>query len=174
MKKILVLLIVVVSMLIVCTGYLFYQKGKTESTIAYYDANALYDQFDLTMELEKGLEKEFVSKEMAIDSLKNQLDYLNQQYLNGDTSKTTIHNFKMIQDQYTFLQKKFQKDKDARMFECHEQIMLQLKKYTESYRLKHNYSILIGNNNGVLVSVSSEIEVTKQLVEYVNLKYQGL
>jgi outer membrane protein len=76
-----------------------------------------------------------------------------------------------------FMQKKtaFEEENAALSQQYDQEILTQLNQYVKDYGTKNNFSLLFGNDgNGSLMYGTDDLNRTKDVLEYVNNKYNGV
>lgn len=160
------LLTLINSLLIVLlTIFILYKFLDSSEKIVYVDNNTLFEEFRMTKEMRKIGEKEFNIKKATIDTL-----YLEIQ--REDLSKETKES--MMQE---FISKREEFDQFNQSFAMtqSDKIWSRISSYSKEFSKENNYKIIVGSNDKRSVLFADEsIDITKQLLAYINKKYAGL
>ena len=160
------LLTLINSLLIVLlTIFILYKFLDSSEKIVYVDNNTLFEEFRMTKEMRKIGEKEFNIKKATIDTL-----YLEIQ--REDLSKETKES--MMQE---FISKREEFDQFNQSFAMtqSDKIWSRIASYSKEFSKENNYKIIVGSNDKRSVLFADEsIDITKQLLAYINKKYVGL
>lgn len=145
--------------------YLFYSFFSTSEQIFYVDNVKLFDGFRMTKEMKKEGEKLFNNKKAVLDSL-----YLEVQREDLDNKYKEI----LMQD---FVAKREEFDAFNKTFAQEEsnKIWLRINSYAQQFSKEKNYKLIIGSSNqGDVLYADEAVDVTEELLEYANKKYEGL
>lgn len=132
--------------------------------IIYVDNVKLFDEFQMTKEMKSIGEKEYSSKKNELDTLYSKLQ--------GN----------LEQSEKEFLTKQFIEKREAfdqfnQIFALEEsdKIWTRINSYTKEFSKENNYKIIIGSENKRDVLFADEtVDVTNELLKYINKKYAGL
>lgn len=161
-NKLLLLVLVNFILLIILAVCLFFLKKSNDNAIVYVDKVKLFEGFKMTNEMKSVGEKEFEKKRLVVDSL-----YAN---LQKEDQKS---NSQLVQE---FVQKRDELDQFNQSFAIQEsdKIWKRINSYVKEFSQEKGYKMIIGseNNNEVLYA-DEKIDVTPQLLLYINKKYEG-
>lgn len=149
---------------------------KTHPKVGYVNIKEIYEGFEMKKQMEQKYLKIKKSREKILDSLKFELNTLLKQ-IDSEKQKNplTIREFELKRD--LFLQKKtsFEEENNALTAEYDQGILTQLNQYIKDYGIQNNFSLLFGSDgNGSLMYGTEELNKTKEVLEYVNSKYNGV
>lgn len=133
--------------------------------IVYVDNIKLFDNFNMTKELKNSGEKEFNLKKMTVDSL----------YAKLQSPKISSSEKKLIMQQ--FVQQKEELEQFNQYFAAEQssKIWARIKSYSSEFSKENKYQLIIGSENKINVLFADEnIDVTNDLLTYINKKYEGL
>ncbi len=119
----------------------------------------------MTIELKKIGEKQFNIQKLHIDSL----------YSKVQSPLISNDNKKMIMQQ--LIQAKNELEKFNQDFASEEsaKIWIRIKSYSSEFAKENKYSLIIGSENKTNILFADEqIDVTNDLLTYINKKYEGL
>lgn len=138
---------------------------KSSSKIVYVDTVKLFDGFIMTKELKRNGEREFNTRKAMLDSIYSKLQ----------SSSVSQSEKEMLTGQ--LLQGKEEFDHFNQTFGSNEtfRIWSRIRSYTEDFSKENNYKLIIGSENKTTVLYGDEnSNITKQLLIYINRKYEGL
>lgn len=150
-----------ISLLAICVIYIYSKNSK----IVYVDNDKLFESFNMTKELKNVGEKEFNFKKAMVDSLYTSLQ--------SPTLSSTDKKIVMQQ----FIQQKEELEQFNQYFasEQSSKIWARIKSYSSEFSKENKYQLIIGSENKINVLYADEtIDVTKDLLTYINKKYEGL
>lgn len=153
------LLISVLTIFFVC--YFF----KSNREIVYVDTVKLFDGFMMTKEMKRAGEKEFNSRKSILDNL----------YSNLQSPTISASEKKELMQQ--FIQGKEELEQFNQTFASEQttKIWSRIKSYTAEFSKDKNYQLVVGADNRQTVLFADEkIDVTNELITYLNKKYEGL
>lgn len=164
-NKILIFLFVNLLLTIALGAFFIFSSLNSTHEIVYVDTNLLFEEFRMTREMRQIGEKEFNHKKTLLDSL-----YLEVQ--REDLSKELRE--KMMKE---FVSKRDQFDQFNEQFAIEEskKIWTRISSYSEQFAQDNNYKVILGSNTTQNVLYGNKtLDVTKELLEYINKKYSGL
>lgn len=122
----------------------------------------LFDGFNMTKEMKKIGEKQFLSQKSQLDSL----------LLKVQKSNPTDQ--QLLMKQYVFEKENLTKVTQEYAYTESQKIWKRLESYIQDFSEENNYSLILGSENKQNVLYSSEdVDVTNELITYVNSKYEG-
>ncbi len=146
----------------------------TKPKIGFVNNLELFDGFSARKELQMKLDKEFNQGKTEIDSLVSDLEY-DQTRLRtvsvSDKEKETL----FIKREYVLKRKQeFDYSREARNKEYTDQIWKQINDYVFQYGEENGFEFIHGaSGNGSLMYGSKTADITKDVMEYINTKYEG-
>ncbi|MDW8850103.1 OmpH family outer membrane protein [Flavobacterium sp. MMLR14_040] len=144
---------------------ILFKLFNTNSKIVYVDSNRLFENFNMTKELKRLGEKEFNAK-------KTKTDFLYQ--------KLQSPNFSLSEKEIItkeFIQSKSDLEQFNQIFasEQSSKIWARIKSYSSEFANENKYQLIIGSENKLNVLFADQnIDVTNDLLIYINKKYEGL
>ena len=144
---------------------LYFSYSNFSSKIVYVDNVKIFENFNMTKELKKVGEKEFNLKKIKVDSLYAKLQSL----------KISPSEKKMVMQQ--FVQQKDELEQFNQYFAAEQssKIWARIKSYSSEFSKENKYQLIIGSENKTNVLFADEdIDVTNNLLMYINKKYEGL
>jgi len=165
-KKSSSLLLIINSLLIFALILYVILTGLSSRTkIVYVDNSELFDGFSMTKELKSTGEKEFINRKTALDNLYAQIQ---SKSINASEKEILMKQF---------IQGKEELEQFNQIFATTEssKIWSRIHSYTEDFSKENNYQLIIGSENKTNVLYADEkITVTKELLTYINKRYEGL
>lgn len=144
--------------------FFLFKSFNANPKIVYVDNNKLFENFNMTKELKRLGEKEFNAK-------KSKADFLYKKLQSSDFS---ISEKEILSKE--FIQSKDDLEQFNQIFalEQSSKIWVRIKSYSVEFAKENKYELVIGSDNTTNVLFADEnIDVTKQLITYINKKYEG-
>ena len=138
---------------------------QTQPKIVYVDNVKLFNNFSMTKELKNAGEKEFNLKKLKVDSL----------YTTLQVPGTSPSDKKIIMQQ--FLKQKEELEQFNQYFAAEQttKIWARIKSYSSEFSNDKNYQLIIGSDDKQTVLFADEkIDVTDDLLTFLNKKYEGI
>ncbi|WP_264566847.1 OmpH family outer membrane protein [Flavobacterium sp. N3904] len=145
--------------------FLLFYFFKSNKEIVYVDSVKLFDGFVMTKEMKRVGEKEFNSRKLVLDNL----------YSNLQSPTISASEKKELMQQ--FIQGKEELEQFNQTFAAEQtnKIWSRIKSYTAEFSKDKNYQLVVGSDNKQAVLFADEkIDVTNDLLIYLNKKYEGL
>jgi outer membrane protein len=145
--------------------FLLFYFFKSNKEIVYVDTVKLFDGFVMTKEMKRVGEKEFNSRKLVLDNL----------YSNLQSPTISASEKKILMQQ--FIQGKEELEQFNQTFASEQttKIWSRIKSYTAEFSKDKNYQLVVGSDNKQVVLFADEkIDVTNDLLTYLNKKYEGL
>ncbi|WP_281239383.1 OmpH family outer membrane protein [Flavobacterium praedii] len=145
--------------------FLLFYFFKSNKEIVYVDTVKLFDGFVMTKEMKRVGEKEFNSRKLVLDNL----------YSNLQSPTISASEKKELMQQ--FIQGKEELEQFNQTFAAEQttKIWSRIKSYTAEFSKDKNYQLVVGSDNKQAVLFADEkIDVTNDLLTYLNKKYEGL
>lgn len=141
--------------------------------IVYVDTNLLYEKFEGKIELEKEFSL-YVNKQTTIlDSLELSIKGLYDEY-QIKPSKELEKSIILKEKNYDRLHQEFSKVSQEQREKYMKELWTQINQYVKEYGDKNKYTVILGaNGTGSLMYSKKEIDITEELIEYINIKYAG-
>lgn len=164
-----------VALSIVVLFVLFGMQKMDEKVTVYVNVQKIYDDFQLKKELESKLTNVQQARKTVLDSLELKLKILSGKIENAAKRDTEKENyFVELREQYLMKKKQFEEDNQAMTSQYSQQIMKQLNEYTQEYGKQKGYTFILGaEGSGGIMYASEKMDVTAEVLEYVNSRYKG-
>lgn len=158
----------VISFILLVIGYIVYQSFFSDR-IAFINNSKVFSDFQMTKELDEEVKVIEQSKQHILDSLYNELRILNNSKLESDKNNLDIlkRNFTLKQNQFN--------DEIAKIKQSSlEKIWKQINQYISDYSKVEGYTLIFGaNGQGGLMYADKKLEVTEEVIVFINEKYNG-
>ena len=146
-----------------------------QAKTAYIDNNALYKDFKGKADLEKDYNKEKGKEQAYLDSL-----YLELTVEQKKLTSSATHDMK---EERAFLDKKRSFEELTNNFESRnkelqgkylDQIWTQINQYVKEYGKDNHYDFILGaTGNGTIMFANDKNDITKEVLTYINKRYDG-
>ena len=145
--------------------FLLFYFFKSNKEIVYVDTVKLFDGFVMTKEMKRVGEKEFNSRKLFLDNL----------YSNLQSPTTSASEKKGLMQQ--FIQGKEELEQFNQTFATEQtaKIWSRIRSYTSEFSKEKNYQLIVGSDNKQTILFADEnIDITNDLLTYLNKKYEGI
>ena len=161
-KKITILYGALLMLLLLFVGY---KELFTSQEIAYVDNQKLFDEFNMTKEMKRIGEKEFNMRKKELDSL---YVIIQSDGLPESDKETLTKTFIEKRENFEAFNQTFAQQESAKIWK-------RINGYVAEFGNDNNYKIIIGSETKRDVLFAKEsINITPDLITYINKKYEGL
>jgi len=160
--------------------YNYSQTTKTEDSIqnpkmGFVNLGIVFNEFELKKELENKLKSDLSTDKKILDSLSVELELL-QSRLETEFNPNEVEIQKFQQKQALFYEKK--RDFEIKSSEITQnydaRIIQQMNQFIKDFSKENGYDYVFGNDNsGVLLYGEELNDITKEVIAYINNKYEG-
>lgn len=159
---------IIVIIVITACFFIFFDKK-----VAYVNTYQLYEEFKLKKELEEKLKKTQLSRQVILDSIKSKIQLVG---INKDLSDQMLADkIQELRQTYFLKEKQFSQENESQAQQYTDQVWEQLNQYVKDYGKEHRLKYILGaNGQGSIMYADESNDITKELIEYVNEKYQGI
>lgn len=153
--------------------YLLYSGDKAKT--AFVKNSDLYNEFDLKKELETKLATVKNHRKVILDSLVTQLKMASTELqFSKVQDEKEIKKFEIQKQAYMAKQQEFEEDTDRLAEQYSAQIWKQINQYVTDFGKEQGYTYIYGaSGDGALMYAKEDLDLTKELIVYINLKYKG-
>jgi outer membrane protein len=145
--------------------FLLFYFFKSNKEIVYVDNVKLFDGFIMTKEMKRAGEKEFNSRKSVLDNLYSDLQ---SPAISASEKKQLMQQFIQGKEELEQFNQVFGSEQTAKIWS-------RIKSYTAKFSKDKNYQLVIGSDNKQTVLFADDkIDVTNELLTYLNKKYEGL
>jgi outer membrane protein len=157
--------------LFIFVGYKMPEAPKT----AFVHNSALYQEFEMRLELENKYNKSAEQHKAQLDSMLLNLEFTAKQLqLTENPQEQSIRRFKQMESVYMQLEQQHEEADQKLSQQYYDQIWTQLNQYIQEYGAEHNYQYIYGaNGDGTIMYAAENSDITKELTAYINQQYQG-
>ena len=159
-------------------SYSLWKTSSVEKEIeksAYVNLKELFEGFEMKKELALSLKKDLSQKQNELDSLLFQLQAFNNK-LNSIKSndKGEALKFQQMQNYYVQQKNAFDEYQYAKTQQFDNQIIEQMTQYIKDFGSDSDYEYIYGlNSNGNIMYAREHKDITKEVLQFINNKYQG-
>ncbi len=147
-----------------------YSLSQKEKNV-YLDTAEVFNGFKLQKELRTKLENVQSARQAILDSIQLRLTAISSS--SDFDPQNPGEEFFSLRGLYQQRQKQFEEDNQRLSNEYDRQIWNQLNQYVKDYGKEHNYTIIFGaNGQGNIMYASETRDITKELIDYINNKYE--
>lgn len=142
---------------------------------AYVNLKVLFEGFEMKKELAISLKRDLSQKQNELDSLLFQLQAFNNK-LNSikNNDKGELLKFKQLQNYYVQQKNVFDEYQYTKTQQFDSQIIEQMTQYIKDFGGDSDYEYIYGlNSNGNIMYAREYKDITKQVLQFINDKYQG-
>jgi outer membrane protein len=164
-KPYLIVFMILISIAVTAIGFLsFYNQKK----VGYVRADVLFSDFKMTKELKEGYENAFNARTNILDSMMLELKKVSLQKDKAQTQQAMEKDYWEKKDLFVE-----QNEEMTRKYD--EQVWLRINQYVKAFSEKEKYDLIMGaNGSGSLMYGAPNLDITQQVLEYMNTSYEGL
>jgi len=142
---------------------------------AYVNTVILFEQFALKKDLEKKYSQTENARKAILDSLQQNLILLSSQAKMGKPLPGSIYEkYNSSRENFFVVKAKFEEDNQLLSESYNDQIWTRINEYVKEYGERNNYTYIYGaNGGGSLMYANSHTDITQNVIEYINKRYQG-
>jgi outer membrane protein len=142
--------------------------------VAYMDIKQVFDEFKYKQDLEKELTGIKNKRKFSLDSMETNLRLLSKRAKADIGDKNLAAQFDIEKELY--LKRKYMlEEEEEQMVKTYDaKIISQLNSYVKEYGKKNNYSLILGaNSDGNIMYSDTTLDISKDIIKYINNKYEG-
>jgi outer membrane protein len=133
--------------------------------IVYVDNNKLFDGFNMTKEMKHLGEKEFNTRKQSVDSLYTKVQ--SPSISNAD-KKIVMQQFIQAKDALEQFNQNFASEQSVKIWS-------RIHGYVDEFSKEKKYQLIIGSESKQsILHADEKVEITNELLNYINKKYEGL
>lgn len=165
--------IAIIALLIAVTTAAMFYKNKTKS--GFVIISEVFNEFELKKEMAAKYEVTRNARKKILDSLQIDLSVLSRRLQSGQPSNEDKDLFERKRIDYGQKSQMFDEDNRQMSQQFDEQIVKQLNQYVADFGKEKHYDIIYGNTtNGSIMYGTDELNITKDVIAFVNSKYKGV
>ena len=151
--------------LIIIVTLINFLQFKNQKEMVYIDNIQLFNGFNMTKDIKAIEEAKMNAQGKELDSLYTVLQSIKDQ---ENTS------FKSLQQQIAYKSKAFQELQDNYTHNLSKNVWNRLNTYIKTYAQEHQLKIILGTSgHGNVMFAEESIDITNQILEFSNKKYEG-
>jgi outer membrane protein len=154
--------------------YLAFEHFAGRPKTGFIIIQDIYSQFEMKKELQKKYESAHNTRKRIADSMVMSIRMLGQK-IDAEKGKDTsdISHFKAMRMDYYERKQRSDQDDSAQSKQYDDAILNQLNQYVKDYGKENHYEYIFGNGNGSLMDADESKNITAQVTQYVNQRYEG-
>jgi outer membrane protein len=136
-------------------------SAETNKQVVFMDNFKVFEEFKLKKEYDSLLFKDQEKFKKQLDSLSAQIE------LNKDPGVSDA-----LKKEYVLYQQKLSEELQSKSGEYTEIVYDRLNNYVKAYGKEKNYTLILGGDGkGGVMYVDSTVDITTELIQYINKKY---
>ena len=136
------------------------QKGPT---VVYVDNVVLFSAFNMSKDLNKIYQEDLKKQKGTVDSIVEILQNPDNTGANEELQRRFVLENNKLKEMGEYFKNNVS-----------QQVWSRINSYIEEYGQKNNYSIIMGTQgNGNIMFAQKELDITKDFIEFANMKYEG-
>jgi outer membrane protein len=169
--------IFIIALVLICaigaSAMIFFYKQMPKT--AFVNTNELYSDFQLKKELEKKYSAAENARKAILDSLHNDLQLLSNQTRNSKSIDRKLEErYNSSQETFYAVQTRFEDENELLRDKYTEEIWNRINIYVKEYGERNGYTYIYGaNGEGNLMYASNAEDITAEVKEYINKRYNG-
>lgn len=134
--------------------------------VAYVSVPEVFNGFDMKVEVEKKYQNVSEQRKLILDSLK--FDF--NQRLDSESPDV----LEPLRREILYKERQYEESNAALIEQSNQEILTQLNVYMKEFGEKNDYDLILGaQGNGSLIYATEPHNVTKEMLDFVNARYQG-
>lgn len=164
-KSSIILNVIVIISLVLIVVYI----SRNMKRVVYVTTAEVFDGFKMTKEVNSDVKKIEQSKQTILDSIGDHL-----KKMQAGVIKTDEANFNFVKKEFLTKRNQFAEEITRLKQSSVEKIWKQINQHISEYGKEKGYDLILGaNGEGSLMFAEENIDVTKEITEYINAKYDG-
>jgi outer membrane protein len=156
-------------LVLLLVAYVLFTLINKNQPVVYVDTASIYNSFEMKKDFETKLIAEQEYKNSILDSLQNQIELISQ--FEKD-KKEKGNKISQLQKNYKTKYEQFETDNITKSQKYNEQIWGRINEYIKEYAIENNHEIILGaNGTGSLMYANNKIDITENVIKYINSKY---
>ncbi len=159
-------LYILLALLLLAILYLNWQTYQRVKTVAFVDTAYLFNNFKMKEILETQFNENKKNRQQQLDSLYDQVTSLK--------NTAAEEGVKRLQRQYLHQRQAALEEQERLKATYDAQIWSQLNSYIKEYGQEKSIDLVLGaNGEGTVMHAEEDMNISKQVVDYANKKYNG-
>lgn len=164
--------ILLTTLFVITWVILIWRTNRVPQT-GYVDLKVVFDEFAYTQELKKDLFKVQNARQKLIDSMEFELKVLSKEVESGKSGEVK-RKFDVKLENLMKFRKQMEEDNLALTEQLDGKILTQMNQYVKDFGKEKGFDVIIGSQgDGTVMHASEDLNVTKEVVAYINNKYKG-
>lgn len=157
-------------------GWMSYSNSNGNQRIAYMDVTRVFNEFNLKKELQKKYTSHMASQKKIIDSLGFMVQRMGMDLENAiKPDSVKMNRFMLKRKQYMTLVREYDEQDKQLNSQYDGQIFAQMNEYIKEYGAENDFDLILGSmGNGNIMQGSERMDVTSDVVKFINEKYEGV
>ncbi|HBG70607.1 MAG: hypothetical protein A2W93_09710 [Bacteroidetes bacterium GWF2_43_63] len=178
MKKIYFYILLFSTFLSLVTAIFVLVTYQSPQRVAYVNISKVIKEFELSKTYQADIEANVSKQKVFLDSMTVELSTVISE-LNKSSNGSA--SFKLIEarrdslySRIQYLDKAFANNNQEMLNKYNEEVFTQINQYVEEYGKQRNYSLILGaKGDGTIMFGSEEIDITDEIVVFINQAYLG-
>lgn len=136
-------------------------ESDQQSKIVFADSVKLFESFEMKKAYDEILEQDLRQESMLIDSIGVLLEHADD----------SMRVFALRKDYYV-AEQLFNSKFDQLSAKYTQMVTERLNAYMEEFGKERDYDLLLSGGNGSVLYVKDKVDVTEELIDYVNMKFE--
>lgn len=147
---------------------------ETQQKVAFARMPEVFQEFQLTQELEAKLNNVKGARKAILDSLELEIRVMSTQLNERKANPVVEDSIRRMLKVFNLKNEQFSSDNEVQASTYNQQIWQQINDYVKEFQESEDIDVLLGaKGDGSVMAGKSTLDVTDELIEFINLKYQG-
>lgn len=165
----------IIAFAVIAVNIISYFNFRNESKkFAYVDLQKVFNEFQLKAELSAKYQNVVEQRQLTLDSLALNLESFRNVLNENQTDIFLKQKYNLIAQKYQQKSQEFENSNQELQQKYNDQIWAQINQYVKEYSSAENLMIVFGGNgSGSIMYVDESKDITTNLINYINAKYNG-
>jgi outer membrane protein len=169
----LIIILAIVALLIAVFSLTVSVRSKRK--IGFIVLTEVFNEFKLKKEMESKYTAIKNARKKILDSLQIDISILSRRLSEKNNSINDKDLFERKKIEFNQKLQIFEEDNNALSKDLDSKIISQLNQYVNDYGKTNGFDIIYGNSSdGSIMFGTAELNITKDVIEFINLKYEGV
>ncbi|SRR5690606_19529625 len=150
---------------------------STKENIVYVDLKTVIDSFTYKLDLESEFSKTRKNKYTLLDSLETEIRVLYKKIENEKhtaSQQTLINTYEELVTRYKVLEERIDSEVVELAEAMNDQLYTRLNSYIQDFGKINSYKIILGaQGSGLIMYAQEHLEITQEVINYINNTYEG-
>ena len=167
-------IVFVAGSVLILLGAAFIVPPSAESKEGYVEIAQAFESFEMTKEMRFQMEQVQEFRQGIIDSLEVDLQNRVKAFEGQEVSQKDAEAFEALRQQYLVKKEQFSRDNLVMEEDFQNKVLSRMNEYIRDFGKEKGYRFLHGaNGQGALLYAGEELDVTEEVIEFINKKYHG-